>query len=111
MVLLRAKLRISLSRRAQVVRSLTSILGPTRAIPGCVSCQLMVDSEDPNLLLLEEEWSDEDSLSVHIKADSFKVVLSSLDYASERPDLSIGTLSQLAGMEFIAACRQAPPHA
>lgn len=106
MVLLRAKLRISSSRRAQVVRSLTSMLGPTRATPGCVSCQLLVDSEDPNLLLLMEEWSDSDSLSVHVKADSFKVVLSSLDYASERPDLSIGTLSQLAGMEFIAACRQ-----
>jgi quinol monooxygenase YgiN len=71
-----------------------------------VSCQLYTDVEDDSrVVLLLEEWADVQSLRAHVRADSFRVVLSALEYACDRPEVQFDTVADSKGMEFITACR------
>lgn len=111
MILFQARIRLAATDRMRVLRSLSRILGPTRAMPGCVDCRLFWDSEDQNALLYTEEWTDETSLVSHLRDDGAKVLLSTLDYACEPPSLRIDTLTGTRGVEFIGECRIGPQRA
>lgn len=106
MVVFRAQISLNPACRSQVIRSLRRILSQTRVLPGCVSCQLYADIEDDNRLVLIEEWADVQSLRAHVRADSFRVVLSALEYAVEPPEVRFDTLANTTGMEFITTCRE-----
>jgi quinol monooxygenase YgiN len=105
MILFQARIRLAAADRTRVLRSLSRILGPTRAMPGCVGCRLYWDNEDENTLLFIEEWTDEASLVMHLRDDGAKVLLSTLDYACEAPALRIDMLTGTRGVEFIGECR------
>jgi quinol monooxygenase YgiN len=107
MVLLRTRIRVDSAHRAKVVRSLSRILGPLRASAGCVSCHLYADVEDDNVLLFDQEWSDEESLIDNLRADNARVLLSALDCATTRPEVRRDTLVDSEGIEFIAKCLDA----
>jgi quinol monooxygenase YgiN len=109
MVLFRARIRPLPERRDQVVRSLSRIVGPTRAITGCVSCHLYADlQDDDDSVLLTEEWCDERSLVDYLKEDSVRVLLSALEYSADPPEVRFETVTETKGIEFIAACRLGP---
>lgn len=107
MILLQARIPVTLAGRSEVLRSLRQIVGETRAWPGCRSCHLCTDIEERTLLVLMEEWADMQSLREHIRSDSFRVVLSALDCASDQPEVRFDTIASSMGMELIAVCRQA----
>jgi quinol monooxygenase YgiN len=106
MISFTARFRVSVERRPQVVASLCGTLGPTRAMPGCVRCQLCLDVRDENALMYVEEWEDLRSLKAHVRSDRYRVVLSALDHACDAPELRFDTISECRGMEFIASCRK-----
>jgi quinol monooxygenase YgiN len=105
MVVFQARICLSPAHRLRVVQSLSRILGPTRASPGCVSSQLCADVEDENALAIIEEWSDLHSLRMHLDSDFFRVVLSALDFSSSRPEVRFDTIADSKGIAFITACR------
>ena len=107
MVLLRMRIRVDPAHRTKVVRSLSRILGPSRASSGCLNCQFYADLEDNRVLLFAEEWSDQESLIAHLQADNARVLLSALDFASDPPEVRLDTLIDTKGIEFIAECRDA----
>lgn len=107
MIIFRVRLPLRAGCRPLVVRALRRTLGETRALAGCVSCQLCADVEDANRLVLLEVWSDIHSLRARLRQDDMRVVLSTLDYASAQPEVRFDTIARTQGMEFIAACRQA----
>jgi quinol monooxygenase YgiN len=107
MILLQVRIPIALACRSEVLGSLRQIMGETRAWPGCLNCHLCMDVEEGTLLVLMEEWADMQSLRDHVRSDSFRVVLSALDYASKPPEVRFDTIASSRGMEFILACRQA----
>jgi quinol monooxygenase YgiN len=104
-VLFRARISLSPATRTQVVQSLRRILGQTRALPGCINCQLCVDFEDENHIIWSEEWPDVQTLRSRLRADSFAVILSALESACEEPEVRFDTVSNSRGMAFIAECR------
>jgi quinol monooxygenase YgiN len=110
MVLLRMRIRVSPADRTKVVRSLSRVVGPSRAASGCVSCGLYadLDGDGDGALLFVEEWADERSMAEHLHGgEHARVLLSALDYACDPPDVRVDTLVDRRGMEFIAACREA----
>lgn len=104
MVLLRARLRVALAHRDKVIRSLSMMMGPLRASVGCVSCNLYTDVEDDNVLLFTQEWIDQESLADQLGVENARVLLSALDWATDRPEVRLDTLIKAAGLEFIARC-------
>jgi quinol monooxygenase YgiN len=109
MIVFRARLALHPAHREEVIRSFLSVVGPTRAMPGCADCQLWLNIDDGNVLELAEKWNDEPSLRAYVQADSFRVILSALEYASRQPDVRFETISDTRGMEFIAACLDCSP--
>ena len=107
MVHFRVRMHIDDSRREAVVRSLMRILGPTRAEPGCINCQLSADLEDANTLVFAEEWADQDCLAQRLRGESLRVLLAAMDCAVEPPDVRIDAISDSKGIEWIASCRSA----
>jgi quinol monooxygenase YgiN len=87
------------------MRSLARILGPLRTVCGCIACHLYVDLEDESVLMLAQEWADEESLAEHLRTDTARVLLSALDCASSPPDVRMDTVCETKGLEFIASCR------
>jgi quinol monooxygenase YgiN len=108
MVLFRARIRLDHTRFSSVVRSLITILGRSRALPGCLRSELCarIEDEEENMLIFTEEWKDMDSLMARLRDDGMHVLLSALDWASDPPEIRFDTISETRGMELIAACRE-----
>jgi hypothetical protein len=70
-----------------------------------VSSQLCADVEDDHALAIIEEWADLHSLRMHLDSDSFRVVLSALDFSSSPPEVRFDTIDDSRGIAFITACR------
>jgi quinol monooxygenase YgiN len=108
MVIFRVRIHLDPRHRTRVLQSLVRILGPTRVLPGCVSCQLCSDVEEENALVFFEEWQTQEELEARLREDSLRVVLAALDYAIDPPEIRFVTTSETKGIEFIAACRLGP---
>jgi quinol monooxygenase YgiN len=97
-------MRVDLAERTKVIKSLSRIIGPIRASAGCISCDIFVDVNDPTVLLFDQAWTDVDDLTVHFPAKCVRVLLSALDYAVDRPNVRVDTLTDTRGLEFLARC-------
>ena len=81
------------------------MIGPTEVIPACESCRLWSGVEDPNELILLEQWSSHQVLEDHIRSDEFRKVLAVMDLASEEPEIACVKGSSKEGMEFVERLR------
>jgi quinol monooxygenase YgiN len=105
MVLFRVRIHLDPGRRAQVRGSLIRILEWTRALPGCLGCELSADVEDEDVLVLVEEWQTQAHLEARLRHDSLRVVLAALDCAVDSPRVRFETVGETKGIELVAACR------
>lgn len=107
MILFRVLIHPESEQRLPVMRSLGRILGPTRALSGCVSCRLFVDTDEENAVLFIEEWQTQKHLEARLRAESMRTVMAAMDCSIGPPDVRIESISATRGMELIAACRGA----
>jgi quinol monooxygenase YgiN len=88
-----------------VLRTLRSIIGPTRAQLRCTSCQLYQDVEDANLLSFIQEWDSKEALDEYIRSDSYRKILAVMELASEPPEIKFITAVETEGLELIEEVR------
>lgn len=105
MVLFRVHLRAPPAIRDRVVKSLLRVVGPTRAIRGCIRCAAYVDAEDDTSIVYLEEWETPEAMENHLVSDDLKVLLSVIDLATWPPDVQFSWLSALGGIEVISLVR------
>ncbi|HOW71105.1 MAG TPA: antibiotic biosynthesis monooxygenase [Phycisphaerae bacterium] len=105
MILFRVQLRIPAAVRDRVVNSLLRLVGPTRAVKGCIACGTYVDVEDENTLVYVEEWETQAAIDERLRAEDLRVLLSVLDLSSEPPVVRFEAIGETRGMEVIAAAR------
>lgn len=79
-------------------------------MPGCVSCLVCADLLEQGDVLLMQEWRDEQSLMDYLRSDNMRVVLSALEYSSDPPEVRFETVTEIKGLDFIAACRLGSGH-
>ena len=96
-----AQVTTSDADRTMAIDALRRLLGPTRVLPGCAGCELMVDSEDPNRITLLERWEDEQSLVRHIASREFRAVLAVVDLSVAPPSVRFDWVARSQGLEFI----------
>jgi quinol monooxygenase YgiN len=99
------KVRVPPSRKAAALRTLKAVIGPTEVIPSCQSCRLWSGVEDPDELILLEQWSSQEGLEDHIRSDEFLKVLAVMDLASQEPEIAFVEGSSREGMEFVERLR------
>jgi len=55
-------------RREEVIRVARTMAAATRAEAGCVTYRFSADLDDPNTLLIFEEWESEEALARHFQS-------------------------------------------
>ena len=81
-------------------------VGPTQVQPGCTSCRIYQDADDPDTFLLLEQWKTRKELDHHLKSDRYRILLSLIDMSINRPEFQLGTISKIEGLDSIKAIRE-----
>ena len=99
------KVVLPAERRAEALRIVRSLLGPTSAAPGCASCGFYTDAQNENILCYVEDWETEEDLQRHIRSDDYRKFLALIDLAGEPPDLRFHRVSETFGIEYLSRVR------
>lgn len=92
--------------RAEVVRTLTAQLGPTRVQPGCHRCDLYQDIENRETITLVEEWESQADLDLRLRSEDYRSVLAVIELAQEQPVIHFDTVARRGGLEIVASARE-----
>ncbi len=91
--------------RAEVVRALAAQLGPTRVQPGCLRCDLYQAIEDPDAIILVEEWESGTDLSARLRSDEYRSVLATMELSRKQPEIQFDTVIRRGGLDVITLAR------
>jgi len=61
------------------LKTLSSVVGPTRVLRRCLSCRLYEDLENTNILTLIAEWESRETLDKHVRSDRYRKILAAMD--------------------------------
>lgn len=105
MVTCTLRILASPERRGEILHTIRSVLGPTEVQPGCISCRVLQDADDPNALTLIEEWESQTDLDRHLRSCEYDRILAVMDMACEPPEMKLSTASNTSGIEAVRAAR------
>ena len=95
-------------RRDEMIRTICSIVEPTKSEPGCLACGCYEDARDPNKLLFLERWRSREDFERHVRTDRFRVILSVVDMSAEKPQLSFDAIGRSDGLDYIDRVLNSP---
>ena len=101
MIAVNLRIKVPHKRRQDFMKSARLIPGPTRIQPGCISCRLYQDLDEPDAVFLVEEWESREKLDRHFNSDQYRVILSLIEASDRFPDIKINTISKTEGLEAI----------
>ncbi len=91
--------------RAEVLRALAAQLGPTRVQPGCLRCDLYQAVEDPEAIVLVEEWESGPDLSERLRSDEYRCILATMELSRKQPEIQFDTVIRRGGLDVITLAR------
>ena len=106
MITVTLRIKVSHKRRKDFMNSAKLILGPTKIQPGCISCRLYQDLDEPDAVFLVEEWESREKLDRHFNSEQCRIILSLMEAADQLPEIKINTVSKMEGLEAIEASRR-----
>lgn len=95
-------------KRADVLKTLRALMGPTQFEHGCVSCRLYQDADNENVLTYVERWQRKEDMEQHMRSDQYRKLLAVIDESSEPPEIRFDTISDTKGIEAIWTARDLP---
>ncbi len=101
MVTVLLKISSAPKRRREILQAIRPVLAPARVQPGCTSSLLCQDLENPNQLILVQEWNSQSELQNHFRSKDFKRILAAMEMADERPEMIFHIGGKTAGLEFV----------
>ena len=107
-ILARVRVVVPVEKRAEVVRTLRSLVEPTRVEPGCLGCHLSRDVQDENVLNYLEEWERQEDLNRRLKSDEYRKLLAVIDESQDEPQIRFDTIAHTEGLEAVRAARLGP---
>jgi quinol monooxygenase YgiN len=93
--------------RAALLRTLGSILEPTRVAPGCLSARLFSDLDKRKALLLVEEWETRDQFERNLDTTKLNVIVGAIELSSAAPVIRIDAVEREEGVDALALHRSA----
>ena len=101
MVITILHLKAAPEKRLNIIKTIHAMIGPTKAQPGCLHCELSGSTQDDDKLILLEKWESHEYLEQHIQSDEFLKVLAAMDTACEQPEINFYEIDSLAGMDLV----------
>ncbi len=105
MVQVMLRLTVEDDRRDEVLRTVRSTLGRTRAASGCVSCAMYADSDQANELLYLEEWTSHEQLVRHLRNGCWMSLLAVMEAAAKPPELRFIWSDKTRGLDYLQEVR------
>jgi quinol monooxygenase YgiN len=96
------------AKREELRRALTAWAGPTEVEPGCMSCQILQEVNDPQGFCYEAQWKSHDDLLRHIRAEHYKRLLVLMDLGEEPPLIEFHTVAETQGLDLVEHARNVP---
>ncbi|MCK1407130.1 antibiotic biosynthesis monooxygenase [Bradyrhizobium sp. 76] len=92
-------------KRAEILRTLGSLLGPTRAAAGCVQARLYADLDKRKTLCLVEEWGSREQFERNLDTAKLNTIVAAIELSSEAPVVHVDTIEREAGVDTLALHR------
>ena len=88
--------------RSALLRTLGSVLEPTRVAPGCLSVRLLSDLDKRKSLLLVEEWESRHQFERNLDASKLNAIVGAIELSGEPPVVRIDTVEREEGVDALA---------
>ena len=103
MIVFSMRIVTSDDRRSALLRTLGSVLGPTRVTPGCLDARIYAEFDRGKSIVLVEEWETREQFDEHLDAETFKTLVAALELSSEAPLVRIDTVTREEGFEALTS--------
>jgi len=80
---------------------LTSMIERIKVETGCISCRIYQDILAREMVMVQELWEDENSLTKHLRSPEYRNILMVADMATEPPEIQFHQIVRSAGMNTI----------
>jgi quinol monooxygenase YgiN len=94
-------------KRTVLLRTLGSMLGPTRVAPGCLDARLYSDLDKRKTLMLVEEWESRDQFERNLDMSKLNAIVAAIELSSEAPVVRVDLVEREEGVEALALHRSA----
>jgi quinol monooxygenase YgiN len=91
--------------RTALLRTLGSILEPTRVAPGCLSARLLSDLDKRKSLLLVEEWESREQFDRNLDTAKLNAIVAAIELSSEAPLVRVDSVEREQGVDTLALHR------
>jgi quinol monooxygenase YgiN len=91
--------------RTALLRTLGSILEPTRVAPGCLSVRLFSDLDKRKSLLLVEEWESREQFDRNLDTAKLNAIVAAIELSSEAPLVRVDSVEREQGVDTLALHR------
>ena len=105
MVLATIRMMFSPKKFGEALTILKSMAERCRAEPGCLSSRVYRNGQEDNVLMCEQQWSDEADLERYLRSDDYRQVLVVMEMAIKQPEIRFDTIMSSTGIETIEKAR------
>ena len=84
-------------KRNELLRTCRLITDQTRQESGCKSSQLSQDSDDENIIALEQQWEERSSLDNYFRSDHFSALLGAMEWLGQTYEVQINGVLKKKG--------------
>ncbi len=95
----------SLKQHLELLEILRSVLGPTEAHPGCLSCHIYKEESPNHATVFCAHWETEAALQEHIRSDFYRRILVACELSSRPPEFCFHHVSRTQGIDLIRELR------
>jgi quinol monooxygenase YgiN len=92
-------------KRTAILRTLGSLLGPTRVAAGCMQAQLYADLDKHKILLLVEEWGSREQFEHNLDTAKINVIVAAIELSYEAPVVRVDSVEREEGVDILAVHR------
>ena len=98
-------LKVHAETTSVFLRALSTLIRSARSRAGCVDCYLGENFLNPGQICLSTTWSDRNEFEQFARSPSYGRILAMIDKATRTPQVSVETISDVGGMEYLAKVR------
>jgi len=88
--------------RTALLRTLGSVLEPTRVAPGCRSVRLFSDLDRRRSLVLVEEWESREQFERYLDSTKLNTLVGAIELSGEAPVVRVDTVEREEGVDVLA---------
>jgi len=90
-----------------ILRTLSSLLGPTRVAPGCMDARLYTDLDRLKTLLFVEEWQPREQFEHNLDFGKLRALVAVIELSDEAPVVRVDSVEREEGISTLAIDRRA----